>query len=214
MNEQELLLNSYIIRSKFINDLTNITTNIKDKSLLPSLYELYYSYLNQMLDPEYKNLFDSYYESISKIKKFPRKRILANKYLFTLIYEMVTNINNAYLSLMYEYGHEDTNLFFSGYTIYETDLDIETIKQDLLNNSPNDLEIVELLDSYNPDELNYLQERKYIDIYLLSELSNYVSTFSAVVFYERFISIFKQIKNFKEEPIYQFVIKILKQIKQ
>ena len=214
MNEQELLLNSYTIRSKFINDLTNIITNIKDKSLLPSLYELYYSYLDQMLDPEYKNLFDSYYESISKIKKFPRNKNLANKYLFTLIYEMVTNINNAYLSLMYEYGHEDAGLFFSGYTIYESELDIGAIKDDLICNAPNDLEIVELLDSYNEDELNYLIERKYIDIYLLSELSNYVSPFSSVIFYERFILIFKQIKNFKDEPIYNFIIKVLKQIKQ
>ena len=213
MNTDELLENSYELRSLFIKDLTKIITNIKDKSLLSNIYSLYYHYLEEIIDDDYKELFSSYYTSIQVLEKFPRGKIKANKFLLVLIYEMICNISNAYVSLMYEYGHEDAKTFFLGFNIYESKMDLDCLKEEC-KKAPNDLEILELVDCYNEEDLQYILNKDYLDMYIFTELSNYEGPTSLMLFYERFIFLVKQIDFLKNEPIYKFIIKLLKEIKQ
>ncbi len=198
MDNKELLNKAYLLRRAFMKDIENHIFLKKPDT--QKIYEIYTKYIKEL------SIEENDYLELGKISSIKLKARKPKKFCFFFfwIYNMVSNIHNAFISRFY--NDVDLQLFFSGFTL-NSNISITDAISIFEDKSPYDIEYVELLSPYCKNELEIITSNKMIDIFLLFSLTSYVNKKDIIIWMD-YLDIFKF--HEKTNYIYSFYLKIFK----
>lgn len=209
MEIEDLINESYELRCSFLSIINPIFYNYKSKKFLENLYSIYDIFITKLANENPDFDFSDYLESIPRVKKISFK----NKYeglsqLIRLIYIMIANIHNCYLSVKGTLEN-DVDKFFSGFDISDEEGDYFEIKNKILEVAPYDIDIVNYSEINNIDDIDHIIKLKYYDFYLLSETqASDLKVYSQYPVFV-FLSIRNKVDELFKEPIYDLILQIL-----
>ena len=214
MNIDELLEYSYQIRSKFLNEISENIENLHKKGFIKTIYQIYNNHMQDLIADDEIEFYADYFDSLYQIKRLSFiNRTKAYKRFLALLFQMTANLHNAAISKAWKHGNPNTDSFFSGFDIYECQMEITEAKDFLMNNFPNDIDLLELLDTNDEDELTFILEKQYLDVYIVQRLAMYRSIYSVKFLYDQLLFYRRVIKDFQNEPIYKLSINLFKTMK-
>ena len=200
MTNIELLNKAYILRNAFIKEIEKyIFGNIVDTN---SIYNIYVNYINK-LTCDQNNYLEIKCPKPFILKKAKTKTV--SKFFFW-IYNMITNVHNAFISRFY--NDFDMTLFFSGFSL-NSDIPIQEALDIFKNQSPYDIEYIELLNPYDDSDFSIIKENNLIDLFFLYRLVLYFSKQSLFI-YINYLNFFINKKKVTSNYIYNFCLNIYK----
>lgn len=202
MDNIELLNKAYVLRNAFIHDIKEYTfSKIVNTA---SIYDTYYEYINEL------TYDDNDYLDIDILDPFKLKSAHPKKIseFFFWIYNMVSNVHNAFISRFY--NDLDISQFFSGFSLND-DILIADALDIFSHKAPYDIEYVELLSPFDNNDLDIIKSNNLIDLFFLYQFTSYFSKKSFIL-YINYLDYFVNKKGIKDNYIYNFCLNFYKSI--
>ena len=194
MTNDEILNNAHLIRE---NLMKKIMPYINNKINFKTINKIY---MDEIL--KYTNDANRYLLDNVKNFKFKKPNKRHTRYILINFYIIFANVTNAYISSL----DEDTNIFFSGFELYDERNYSKIAKaiRDFKARKLLDDEMLDFLNADNPDDLKLIIKNNMIDIYLIQMLTN-------VKNYAHFLIVLNQVKllgSYRDDYVYSYIIRI------